>query len=447
MIFKFPSPCINNIQGEGMVNIHYKNRYNKFIQIIVDKGVRNLNGYTEIHHIIPKCLKGQNTPNNLIKLTLREHFLAHWLLWKAYPDYLPLASAFLQMNNKNPKIKFDFQGRITSRTYEKLKNDVYNSLKELTTNKVRVKDEYGNVITLSKQEYADQDKYKFHTIGKVYVFDKEINEWIYVLSECYQNNKDRYITRLSASSPEEVQYQFIDLETNEILKMTKNEAKVKNKNYGYKRLKHLQKHQVVCIDENGARYNVSLNEYVSNKHTSLHSHLLKNKVIVFDTKTKKHIQISKEKYQSDRTRYQTTTKGKVLAKNSIGETVLVSTSEFKNGNYVGQTKGFRLVKDKTTGSFVQVSEQEYLNNKEKYVGPNKGRVNIIDKITGERKQIPKDEFDTNRYSGLGNKKFLFKCRNILTGKEKYINIYEWHLVKDQYEIIEMDKFTRAMSEK
>lgn len=71
-------------------------------------------------------------------------------------------------------------------------------------------------------------------------------------------------------------------------------------------------------------------------------------------------------------------------------------------------------------------------------------MNVIDKLTGERKQIPKDQFDTNRYCGLGNKKLLFLCRNKLTNKEKFINIYEWNLVKDTYEIIDQDKFQKIL---
>lgn len=80
----------------------------------------------------------------------------------------------------------------------------------------------------------------------------------------------------------------------------------------------------------------------------------------------------------------------------------------------------------------------------KYPLPNQGRVNVIDKLSGERKQIPKTEFNLDRYCALGNKQLLFLCRSKLTNKEKYINIYEWHLVQDQYEIIDNIKFTKIL---
>jgi ribosomal protein S27AE len=42
--------------------------------------------YTENHHIIPKCYGGTDDPSNIVALTAREHFVAHWLLWRANRD-------------------------------------------------------------------------------------------------------------------------------------------------------------------------------------------------------------------------------------------------------------------------------------------------------------------------------------------------------------------------
>jgi hypothetical protein len=38
----------------------------------------------ESHHIIPRCLGGSDNPDNLVNLTLAEHFEAHFLLFKLY---------------------------------------------------------------------------------------------------------------------------------------------------------------------------------------------------------------------------------------------------------------------------------------------------------------------------------------------------------------------------
>jgi len=54
-------------------------------------------GY-EIHHIIPKSLGGSDNKENLVLLTAREHYIAHWLLYKSLSrkDKAKMAYAFFQ---------------------------------------------------------------------------------------------------------------------------------------------------------------------------------------------------------------------------------------------------------------------------------------------------------------------------------------------------------------
>ena len=40
--------------------------------------------YYERHHIIMRSMGGSNDENNLVYLTAREHYLAHWLLWRIH---------------------------------------------------------------------------------------------------------------------------------------------------------------------------------------------------------------------------------------------------------------------------------------------------------------------------------------------------------------------------
>jgi hypothetical protein len=54
----------------------------------------NLSYYTEIHHIISRCLGGTNDSENLVLLTYREHILAHMLLYAVYPDNHDLFLSF-----------------------------------------------------------------------------------------------------------------------------------------------------------------------------------------------------------------------------------------------------------------------------------------------------------------------------------------------------------------
>lgn len=54
---------------------------------------RILEGYTENHHIIPKCQGGSDHPENLVRLTAREHYIAHQLLAKMHPENYSLQFA------------------------------------------------------------------------------------------------------------------------------------------------------------------------------------------------------------------------------------------------------------------------------------------------------------------------------------------------------------------
>jgi ribosomal protein S27AE len=65
----------------------YKWHYDRLIETrkVLCRSKKDGN-YYEIHHIIPRCKDGDNSEENLIHLTAREHFLAHWLLWRIYRD-------------------------------------------------------------------------------------------------------------------------------------------------------------------------------------------------------------------------------------------------------------------------------------------------------------------------------------------------------------------------
>jgi hypothetical protein len=58
--------------------------YNKYTRIyynIIERAkTRPVFDYTEKHHIIPRSLGGDNSADNLIRLTAREHFVCHLLL-------------------------------------------------------------------------------------------------------------------------------------------------------------------------------------------------------------------------------------------------------------------------------------------------------------------------------------------------------------------------------
>lgn len=59
--------------------------YIKIYQSLIIKRQKNIIDNGEKHHIVPRCLGGTNDKNNIVRLTIREHFIAHLLLSKMYP--------------------------------------------------------------------------------------------------------------------------------------------------------------------------------------------------------------------------------------------------------------------------------------------------------------------------------------------------------------------------
>ena len=101
--------------------------YLKHYNLLINKAkIRDLGSdiYVEKHHIIPRCLGGSNNVDNIVKLEPREHFIAHQLLIKIYPESPRLAYAAFLMTKSNSKYS-----RINNRLYGWLKESLSVSIK------------------------------------------------------------------------------------------------------------------------------------------------------------------------------------------------------------------------------------------------------------------------------------------------------------------------------
>jgi hypothetical protein len=69
--------------------------YKLIYENLVERGQlrTSIVGYKERHHIIPRCMGGSDDASNLVELTPEEHFVAHQLLVKIYPNNLRLVRA------------------------------------------------------------------------------------------------------------------------------------------------------------------------------------------------------------------------------------------------------------------------------------------------------------------------------------------------------------------
>jgi hypothetical protein len=94
--------------------MNYIRLYNQIIDRAKDRIIEDLQ-YYENHHIIPRCMGGSNKKDNLVKLTAREHFICHWLLYKKYKTS-KLAHAWFMMYMTS-----DNQSRYISKNYEQAK--------------------------------------------------------------------------------------------------------------------------------------------------------------------------------------------------------------------------------------------------------------------------------------------------------------------------------------
>lgn len=96
------------------------NYYKIYNSIIENRKNNSYNGYTETHHILPRCLGGSDEADNLVKLSAKEHYICHLLLTRMYKynttEYHKMVHAFLYM------IRGIHNDRhITSNHYENLK--------------------------------------------------------------------------------------------------------------------------------------------------------------------------------------------------------------------------------------------------------------------------------------------------------------------------------------
>ena len=94
--------------------MNYKRNYELLIEKAKNRELTT-DVYIEKHHIIPKCM---NSDGEMVCLTAREHYLAHWLLYKIYPKNNKLFFALQMMTTTK---KDERQLKLSSREYENIK--------------------------------------------------------------------------------------------------------------------------------------------------------------------------------------------------------------------------------------------------------------------------------------------------------------------------------------
>lgn len=105
-------------------------QYNRYLKFIESLKSQTVEGYCEVHHIVPKSLGGTNEKSNLVSLTARQHYIAHWMLWKAVGGVA--GRSFFMMSN------FGKYGKVNSKTYDLARKDYSQQVSEQMARKPNV---------------------------------------------------------------------------------------------------------------------------------------------------------------------------------------------------------------------------------------------------------------------------------------------------------------------
>ena len=169
-------------------SILYLNRYNKFIDSLKEQ---KIDGYFEIHHIVPRSMGGSNEKDNLIKLTARQHFIAHWMLWKAYSGKM-MHAFFMMAKICDGEKRYN---KLNGKTYQKLTEDFRKD------NSIRHK---GNKYALGYR-WSEEEKQNLREKRALQIIPKEVYEKrkLTMLNRIWMNDGNRSY-RIHISKVEEM---------------------------------------------------------------------------------------------------------------------------------------------------------------------------------------------------------------------------------------------------
>ena len=157
--------------------MNYQKHYNILIQRAKE---REVNTYTERHHIIPRCLGGKDEKDNLVELTAREHFIANLLLSKIYPNVYGLILAIsmmcIQSNNHS-------NNRINNRMYSWLKEKHSKAMSKMQSGECN--SQFGTMwihnLELKESKKINKDEFLYWKQrdwieGRIIDFEKHLNK-------------------------------------------------------------------------------------------------------------------------------------------------------------------------------------------------------------------------------------------------------------------------------
>lgn len=204
---------------------------------------RILNGilYTEKHHILPTSLGGSDLSENIVVLLPEEHLFIHKLRYKAFKHREDMLAVRFILNGLNNKTQGNFSNlrlhltKSILKGYAFIKQESYEfrtkygwhteegikNISEARKGTFPMKDIItGEIVGSFSKDHINylSGEWVHHSKGKVPVFDNVTGENLYIDSEIYQSNKDRYIRRGSDNSGRN-NSRYIDISDEQIVEM------------------------------------------------------------------------------------------------------------------------------------------------------------------------------------------------------------------------------------
>jgi ribosomal protein S27AE len=152
------------------------NKYEKlYYAIIAHARAYPFSGYTESHHILPRCLGGSDEKSNLVDVSGQQHFICHWLLTKIHTgeNRGKMVNALMMMRSESPTQQ-RYNTKITGRVYAKLREEQAAYISKMNT---------GSKLTPEQCEKVRQSK-----IGKKRA--PFTQEWLDKIKEARQGDRN-----------------------------------------------------------------------------------------------------------------------------------------------------------------------------------------------------------------------------------------------------------------
>lgn len=184
--------------------------YKRHYDLLIEKRKKHIviEDYYENHHIIPKCMGGNDSIDNLVRLTSKEHYIAHMLLYKHYKTS-KLAHAWFSMLRCDTNQKRFF----TSKQYERARKAHIEVLKKEMKGKSNPF--FGKTHTEEVRNIISEKNKKWHKNG--YRTKEQILNWIEKVAKKPASKKQkRTISKLSKNK-----VMLKNVQTGEVVKIDK----------------------------------------------------------------------------------------------------------------------------------------------------------------------------------------------------------------------------------